>query len=155
MTRYLTYFWFGLSPVLVLLNTLLPWIHEYSISEYLSSSLNCFFGARLAAASTDLDHLMYSCTKLAFSKSFTLSFNSEKDLNFSPIVNVTSSEELLSISNTFDSPCLLPHAIHIFSRVILTYRVSQIIITWLYAVRIAWMLPVRARTNSHSIIINV
>ena len=67
----------------------------------LKFSIELLFGVCLAPAPIDLEHLMY---KVAGS----FLFNIENELNFSPMVNVTSSEQPLSISNTFTLPSQHP-----------------------------------------------
>ena len=48
---WLTYSWFGLSPLLSLLKAFPPWMRKYTISEYTNFVLKFLFGALLFAAS--------------------------------------------------------------------------------------------------------
>ena len=79
-------------------------------------------------------------------KSPILSFYSKKELNFSAIVNITSPEELLSISkasNTHVQLISFTNISHIFTCHFNLSRDATCIVTWSYAVRIAKILSVR------------
>ena len=54
-----------------------------------------------------------------------LSFYSKKELNFFAIVNITSPEELLSISKASNTPRSVSRAFLTFSRVISIYHAMQ------------------------------